>query len=342
MFDATLLDSSPARAPVLSALHLVAGFCVGVLGGLGGYLVLPSLSAPSPGGLVVESILIGIGLMFYELMIWYVLADARAFHLNVRIWSIILLLLNVFGFVAYLIYSAHKTGDWKRAALPIAYLFECIVVCSLLLFPLIVTQALPDSRWSMTSIPPPPPSAPPARRPGPRVIKRATPLNVLTEPIIIPPHIFQVKETPDVSQIPSPDIAYVPGYGESGNGPGQGSVLFGSWTNGTPSPPPVTTKPPANKRIYLTSVVEEAKLVFHPSPEYPPLAKMARIQGTVRLEAIISKDGTIQDLKAVSGHPLLIRSAMDAVAHWRYQPTLLDHDPVEVVTEVEVKFILGE
>jgi len=60
------------------------------------------------------------------------------------------------------------------------------------------------------------------------------------------------------------------------------------------------------------------------------------------MEAVISKDGTIQDLKALSGHPLLMRAAMDAVARWRYQPTLLNGEPVEVVTEVEVKFILGE
>ncbi len=83
-------------------------------------------------------------------------------------------------------------------------------------------------------------------------------------------------------------------------------------------------------------------MIFHPQPEYPPLAKMARIQGTVRLEAIISKDGTIQDLKAVTGHPLLVKSAMDAVARWRYQPTLLNGEPVEVVTEVDVNFTLSE
>ena len=160
--------------------------------------------------------------------------------------------------------------------------------------------------------------------------------------MVIPPHIFQIKENPDVTQIAPPDIAYVPGAVESGPGTGQGNLPFGISLNSNVAQPPATTKAPATKRIHLGGIVEQAKLIFHPGPEYPPLAKMARIQGTVRLEAIISKDGTIQDLKAVSGHPLLIRSAMDAVAHWRYQPTLLNHDPVEVVTEVEVKFILGD
>jgi len=88
--------------------------------------------------------------------------------------------------------------------------------------------------------------------------------------------------------------------------------------------------------------VESAKLIFQPKPDYPQLAKMARIQGVVRLEAIISKDGTIQDLKLVSGHPLLAKAALDAVKQWRYQPTLLNGEPVEVVTEVDVNFTLSE
>ncbi|PYV20551.1 MAG: energy transducer TonB, partial [Acidobacteria bacterium] len=94
--------------------------------------------------------------------------------------------------------------------------------------------------------------------------------------------------------------------------------------------------------IRVGGQVESAKLIFKPQPEYPPLAKMARIQGTVRLEAIISKDGTIQDLKVIQGHPLLVKAALEAVQRWRYQPTLLNGDPVEVVTEIDVNYTLAE
>jgi TonB family protein len=97
----------------------------------------------------------------------------------------------------------------------------------------------------------------------------------------------------------------------------------------------------APKRIRVGGQSQQAKWIFHPSPEYPPLAKDAHVQGTVRLEAIIGKDGTIQDLKAISGHPLLIKAALDAVARWRYQPTRLRGEPVEVVTEIDVKFTLS-
>ena len=96
------------------------------------------------------------------------------------------------------------------------------------------------------------------------------------------------------------------------------------------------------KRIRVRGQVEDAKVIFQPKAEYPPLAKMARIQGTVRLEAIIGRDGTIQELKFLSGHPLLVEAALEAVQRWRYQPTLLNGEPVEVTTEVDVNFTLAE
>jgi protein TonB len=90
--------------------------------------------------------------------------------------------------------------------------------------------------------------------------------------------------------------------------------------------------------IRIGGQVEAAKLIFQVKPEYPPLAKMARIQGAVRLEALISTDGTIRSLRVLAGHPLLVKAAIDAVARWRYQRTLLNGDPVEVVTEIDVNF----
>jgi protein TonB len=87
--------------------------------------------------------------------------------------------------------------------------------------------------------------------------------------------------------------------------------------------------------------VQGAKLIKKPTPSYPPLAKQARIQGTVKFTAIIGKDGTIQNLTLVSGHPLLVQSAQDAVKQWVYQPTLLNGEPVEVVTEIDVNFTLS-
>jgi protein TonB len=87
--------------------------------------------------------------------------------------------------------------------------------------------------------------------------------------------------------------------------------------------------------------VQRANLINQTRPVYPPLARQARIQGTVKLTAIISKDGSIQKLEVLSGHPLLIPAALQAVKEWRYKPTLLNGEPVEVVTQVDVNFTLS-
>ena len=93
--------------------------------------------------------------------------------------------------------------------------------------------------------------------------------------------------------------------------------------------------------IRVGGSVQGAKLIRQVQPVYPPIAKAARIQGTVVLHAIIAQDGTVQELKYVSGPPLLVQSAMDAVRQWRYQPTLLNGQPVRVDTVITVIYTLG-
>ena len=88
--------------------------------------------------------------------------------------------------------------------------------------------------------------------------------------------------------------------------------------------------------------MQAARLVNRVQPMYPPLARQTRISGTVRLHAIIGKNGAVEQLQVVSGHPLLVQSALDAVRQWRYQPTLLNGDPVEVDTEIDVVFSLAQ
>jgi protein TonB len=88
--------------------------------------------------------------------------------------------------------------------------------------------------------------------------------------------------------------------------------------------------------------VQQANLIKQPKPSYPPLAKAARVQGTVKFQATISKDGTIQNLQLISGPPLLVQSAMQAVQQWVYKPTLLNGEPVEVITTIDVNFTLSQ
>ena len=344
MFEDTLLDSSAKSAPVLTKLHWAISLAIGaVVFGIG-YYVLPMVSANDPSVIMTQSGIVAGVVTGLALILCYVVSDAGRNGFNRGVWFAVALLLPLIGFIIYLIYSASKTGDWKRATLPIAYILEVIIVGVLVLIPLIYTQALPKAQL-MTFLaappPPPPPPPPPAAAPPVVHVHHVSVEDVMRAPTVIPKTIAQVKDEPE----PPPNTVGVVG-GVVGGVPGGsfggvlGGVIGGALSSAPPPPPP--PKPQTPKRIRVGGQVESAKVVFGPHPEYPPLAKMARIQGTVRLDAVISKDGTIQDLKVISGHPLLVRAAMDAVQRWRYQPTLLNGEPVEVATEIDVNFTLAE
>jgi TonB family protein len=105
-----------------------------------------------------------------------------------------------------------------------------------------------------------------------------------------------------------------------------------------PPPPPAPPPPPSSPRVRVGGSVIAANLLSQVKPVYPPLAKEAGIQGVVVLEAEISQEGAVEGLKVISGHPLLIQSAIDAVKQWRYKPVMLDNKAVPVVTTITVNF----
>jgi periplasmic protein TonB len=123
-------------------------------------------------------------------------------------------------------------------------------------------------------------------------------------------------------------------------GAGDPHGLSGLFASGTqpvlPPAPPVTVTHP----LHL-SQMREGDLIRKVQPAYPPLARSARIQGVVVLQAMISKQGTIENLRLVTGHPMLAPAAIEAVRQWRYRPYILNGDPVEVETQITVKFALG-
>jgi protein TonB len=110
----------------------------------------------------------------------------------------------------------------------------------------------------------------------------------------------------------------------------------------TPTPiKNVETPAPPSGPLRVNSSVQGALLKFGPKPAYPILAKTTRVQGTVRLTAVVGTDGAIRNLRLISGPPLLVRAAMETVSTWRYQPTLLNGAPVDVITEIDVNFTLS-
>jgi protein TonB len=160
-------------------------------------------------------------------------------------------------------------------------------------------------------------------------------------PKTIPKDIAIIKEE-DLPPAMAGAVSGVPG-GIPGGTPGGVLAGLGGGPPPPPPPPPVTVVKPKNTEpLRVGGNVQAANLIKKVTPSYPPLAKQARIQGTVRFNAVIGKDGAIQNLTLVSGHPLLVPAATEAVKQWVYKPTLLNGDPVDVITQIDVNFTLSQ
>lgn len=212
---------------------------------------------------------------------------------------------------------------------------QAVILGVLILIPLIYTEALPKAMLSTLLIaPPPPPPPPPPPAPVKAVIKPVARLiqsGKLVQPRAIPKEVAVFKE----AELP-PDV-----INNSGQQGGVfGGIPGGNITSTAPLAPP-PPKPTAPQRIKQGGNVTAASIITQTRPVYPPLARQARIQGNVVLHAIIDKDGKVAQLEVVSGHPLLVQSALDAVKQWRYKPTLLNGEPVEVDTTITVTFTMG-
>ena len=107
------------------------------------------------------------------------------------------------------------------------------------------------------------------------------------------------------------------------------------------NPSPSAKEEPPTERFQVSDNEIKERLTNHVRPQYPPLLRQGRVQGTVKLSAVIAKDGTVQSLKALSGPRLLVTVAMDAVKQWRYRPTLVNGEAVEVLRNIDVNFALS-
>src|SRR5580704_14317880 len=225
---------------------------------------------------------------------------------------------------------------------------QILLLGFLVLIPLIWFDELPGAQLSalITAPPPPPPPPPPPAAAPPKVVKvipRQMDAGKLQQPKVIPKEIKQIQE----DEAPSANMGVTGGVPGGVSGGALGGVL-GGILGGVPTaapPPPKKEPPKAAPRPSIIPVggrVQNALLIRNPQPVYPQIAKSARISGTVELSAIIGEDGHIQELKVVSGHPLLRQAALDAVKQWVYKPTLLNEQPVKVSTTIDVIFTLSQ
>lgn len=219
----------------------------------------------------------------------------------------------------------HTRKPWSVG---LAVIIQSAILAMIVLIPLIYTQTMPSAMINTFLVAPPPPAPPPP--PQQAVVKQVQPktfaVNRMVAPTMIPKQVEFVKDEapPSVAASDAPGVAG-----------GTGDVLGGIGTGAAPPPPPPAAAP---DRIRVGGEVQSASLVKKVTPDYPGIARAAHVSGTVTLHAIISKDGSIERLEYVSGPALLMASAMSAVKEWRYRPTMLNGQPVEVDTTVQVVF----
>ena len=239
-----------------------------------------------------------------------------------------------------LIESGGKLKTKRGYTSIISFILQFGIIGVMVLIPLIFTEALPKSvqLGFLVAPPPPPPPPPPAAAPVKivKVIQTDIVNGQLRTPTKIPQKVQMIKE----DEAPPPVMATggVVGGVPGGIPGGQMGGVLGSVLSTVPVAVPKMSTP---QRVRVSSGVSTGLLIRKVPPTYPPLARQARIQGTVILQAQISKTGDIENLTLVSGHPMLAPAAIEAVKQWKYRPYLLNGEPVEVDTQVQVNFTLA-
>lgn len=246
--------------------------------------------------------------------------------------------------------STVTTGQRDFAARCLMFLtsaaIHVIVVLTLVLLPLVFFSVLPATQLltillAAPTLPPAPPPPLPLGNPSrPATAVTRIPSTDFMAPDRIPRGIAAVEPPPFEAINPGNALGLPDGVqgGWPGGQPGEGtSVAVAS----PPQPLPVPPRPaPRKEPIRMSSGVQESKLTYRVDPEYPPLARRARVSGTVILMVTVNEEGEVTDVKVMRGHPLLDDEAVRAVKQWRYSPTLLNGEPVPVIAMVTVIFSL--
>lgn len=246
-------------------------------------------------------------------------------------------------FLESLLETSAQAKSRRGWATLISFLLETSAIGVLILVPLLYTDALPAvAHWVDNGISVPTGGPPLEKAPaGSTTIRKPhteiDETGAIRVPTVIPDHPYVPKE-PETPEPPGAGNGlYIPGLplGDGrGNNPVLDNVIRGIAAAKPPEPPP-TNKP------VIVSHLDEGMITRRVQPIYPPLAIPARIQGAVVLRAIIGRDGTVQRIETVSGHPMLVGAAIAAVRQWRYRPYYLGGHPVEVDTQITVNFILN-
>jgi len=221
----------------------------------------------------------------------------------------------------------------------VSFIVQAIAITIMVALPLFYTQALPKV-MSLGAVLGPPHGEAPRVQASEQRSARASHAemmgNTLQPPITIRRGVAEIHDAGSPEPMSSGTGPAVPGA----IGPGDAGIGIMALL---PLPPRPISPPPARptRPFPISGGVSQGLLIRQVRPAYPAMAVAAHVQGAVVLSAVISRRGTIENLCLMSGHPLLVQSAMDAVRQWRYQPYLLNGEPVEVETQITVNFTLG-
>ncbi len=233
----------------------------------------------------------------------------------------------------------------RKCAAVLSFMFQCLLIGTLLIVPLMFTEELPRQQLLTFLVAPPPPPPPlPAAEAMAKVVRQIQSDLMTSGQLRTPSRIPQTVQIIHEEEIPpaSPSMGGVVGGVVGGVPGGQlGGVIGGivSQTSTLAAVPKLAVLQP--KRIRISQGVTKGLLIQKIEPKYPPLALAARIWGQVVLKAIITKEGETKELQLVSGHPMLVPAAIEAVSQWHYRPYLLNGEPTEVETTVTVTFQLN-
>jgi protein TonB len=238
-----------------------------------------------------------------------------------------------------------KTGS-RALRLAVSILLHVTVISVPILIGLFFTDTINIKQYAaaMLVAPPPPPPPPP---PATTAIIRAAAARPrfltggkLFAPTVIPRQVAEIKEAPIEADTFGGVAGGVPGGVPGGQMGGViGGVLGGVLSTAAK---PVAPGPLKSGPIRVGGRVKPPKAMIQVPPEYPPLARQARIQGQVQIDAVLDEGGNVVEAKIVSGPPLLYQAALDALRKWKYEPTYLNDQPIAVQMIVTVTFVLGQ
>lgn len=240
---------------------------------------------------------------------------------------------------------AGNTAANKARALAASFGVQSLVIAVAILIPLIVGERMPQVQlWTTLN-------APARSQPEPVLVKSNAAASSAPSLLRAPTRVLNLAlltrhpESIGATILSESDVLSSnpagPGIGLDGLSTGSALPTFVAAAQPQPHPVPTTSKAPENPR-QVGGDVQAAKLIRKIIPGYPPLAKQARVSGTVRLTGVIAKDGSIEQLQVVSGNPLLVPSALAAVKQWLYRPTFLNGQAVEVIAPIDVIFTLSQ